>query len=97
MNLTLNEIIANLRTLKWDEMTSYLRMEYIPSIINGVTNEVDLKEDDIHLINSCIELIEAAIANQDIIFLCDLLEYEFAVAVDRILAKEGGLHESGDL
>lgn len=97
MNLALNEIIANLRTLKWDEMTTYLRMEYIPGIVNGVTNEIDLKEDDIHLINSCIELIEAAIANQDIILLCDLLEYEFAAAVDRILTKVGDLHESGDL
>jgi hypothetical protein len=95
MNLTLDEIIVNLRALKWEEMIAYIKMEYIPNIINRV--ELFLKEEDIDLINSCIEAIEEAITHQDIILLCDLLEYEFAAAVDRILTKEGALHESGDL
>lgn len=76
MELTINEVITNLRALRWEEMISYLNNDFLPSKINQLSSNYTLDNENKKSFITCLEMIQTAIANQDVILLCDLLEYE---------------------
>jgi len=90
---TIQEIIEDLRQLNWDEPVTCLYQEIIPSALNKLMAQENLTEEDIHTVNTCVKLIQEAISNQDIVLLCDLLEYEFAIIIERMLMEEGRVYE----
>ncbi|MGM0841688.1 MAG: hypothetical protein ACQEWE_13215 [Bacillota bacterium] len=73
MKLTIYQIIDRLRTFEWDNMLMYLSNDYLPGVVKDIETA---DESKMGLLNDCIELINVAIENQDIILLCDILEYE---------------------
>lgn len=82
MELTLSEVIENLRTLNWDSMINYLNQEFLPNKVNLLLSNSEKKEEKLQLLSTCLELIQTAISNQDVILLCDLLEYELDVIIN---------------
>lgn len=83
MKLTITEIVANLRALHWDEMIKYLNHDFLPRELKELENNAIVKEEEIRSLIECLELIQTAMANQDVILLCDLLEYELQSLIKR--------------
>jgi hypothetical protein len=88
MEITLSEIIKDLRALKWEETIYHLSNTYIPKMIEKVVYEKGITQSNINLLTQCVGLMEESIAYKDIILLCDILEYEFGPLVQSILNEK---------